>query len=123
MHNPVCAFEIAVSDLDRAIAFYSAVFDYAFEREWVDGNEFAWFPFEPEAPGIGGALAKGESYTPGTLGVRLYFRTPDLEATLARAVAAGGQVLYPPTAVGELGWVAEFEDSEGNCIGLHAQRT
>jgi predicted enzyme related to lactoylglutathione lyase len=42
------------------------------------------------------------------------------DATLARAVAAGGSVLYPKTAIGTLGFVAEFEDSEGNCIALHS---
>ena len=45
-----------------------------------------------------------------------------LEATLDKAVEAGGRVIYPRTAIGELGWVAEFEDSEGNCIALHQPR-
>jgi hypothetical protein len=27
-------------------------------------------------------------------------------------------VLFPKTSIGELGWVAELEDSEGNCIAL-----
>jgi predicted enzyme related to lactoylglutathione lyase len=37
---------------------------------------------------------------------------------LANAVAAGGKVLFPKKSIGELGWVAELEDSEGNCIAL-----
>ncbi len=122
MNNPVCSFEIPVIDLDRAIAFYSAVFGYEFERESVDGNEMAWFPFDSEAPGISGSLAKGDSYAPGKQGARIYFRTESIDATLVKAVSAGGQVLYPKTSVGPLGWVAEFEDSEGNCIALHSQQ-
>jgi predicted enzyme related to lactoylglutathione lyase len=29
-------------------------------------------------------------------------------------------VLYPETAVGSFGRVAEIQDLDGNCIGLHA---
>jgi uncharacterized protein len=123
LRNPVSAFEIPVTDLDRAIKFYTALFGHKFDREVVDGNEMAWFPFDAKAPGASGALAKGGSYVPGKSGARLYFHTADIDGTLAKAVAAGGQVLYAKTAVGELGWVAEFEDSEGNCIALHTPKT
>ena len=34
-------------------------------------------------------------------------------------VKNGGNILYPKTSVGDLGFVAEFEDSEGNRIALH----
>ena len=118
MTNPVGYFEIPVSDLERATAFYEAVFGFDFERVTVDGNDMAYFPLHEGAPGITGALAKGDSYVPGRQGARLYFSTASIEATLARAVAAGGEVLYPKTSIGELGWVAEFGDSEGNCVAL-----
>ncbi len=49
---------------------------------------------------------------------RIYFGVESVEATLAVAVAAGASVLYPVTAVPGAGWVAEFLDSEGNCIAL-----
>jgi uncharacterized protein len=121
MKNPVGYFEIPVDDLDRATRFYGEVFGYAFERATVDGNEMAWFPIDDDAPGISGALAKGESYTPSTQGTRVYFSTDNIDDVLAKAYACGGRTLYPKTAIGELGWVAEFEDSEGNCIALHSQ--
>ncbi len=117
--NPVMAFEIPVRDLDRAVRFYSAVFDFAFERQVVDGNQMAWFPQAEGKPGISGALAQGESYVPSTAGTRIYFHTADIAATLARVQAHGGKMLYPITAVEGLGRVAEFEDSEGNRIALH----
>jgi predicted enzyme related to lactoylglutathione lyase len=118
MTNPVCYFEIAVADLERATAFYGAVFGCEFERTTIDGNEMALFPADPAAPGAPGALARGDSYTPGRQGVRVYFRVADVRAALARAEAAGGRAVYPPTAVPGYGWVAEFEDSEGNCVAL-----
>lgn len=118
MQNPVGYFEIAVRNLDRATAFYTAVFGYDFERVEIDGNQMALFPLHEGSTGITGALAQGESYVPGQQGCRLYFYTASIAETLARAEGAGGKVLYPRTSIGDLGWVAEFEDSEGNCIAL-----
>jgi uncharacterized protein len=120
MKNPVCYFEIPVTDLERAIAFYNTVFGYQFERGEVDGNEMAMFPASGEASGITGALAKGESYLPGKQGSRIYFSVVSIDDTLHKVELIGGRVLYPKTSVGELGSVAEFEDSEGNCIALHS---
>ena len=116
--NPVSYFEIPVTDLDRAVEFYTAVFGHGFERMIIDGNDMALFPNAEGAAGISGALAKGESYMPGTAGARVYFTVADIPATLARAVAAGGSVLYPETAVGTIASLAEIQDSEGNCIAL-----
>jgi uncharacterized protein len=113
-------FEIAVHNMDRAVTFYESVFAITLERGEIDGNQMAFFPGNPDGNGAAGALAKGDSYVPGKQGCRLYFTVESIEAALARAVAAGGVVLYPKTDIGELGFVAEFEDSEGNCIALHS---
>lgn len=121
MKNPVGYFEIPVNDLDRAISFYAKVFGYEFERTTVDGNEMAWFPMREDAQGISGALAKGESYTPTTKGSLLYFNTDNMNDILSKVNANGGRTLYPKTSIGELGWVAEFDDSEGNRVALHSQ--
>jgi len=120
MKNPVCYFEIPVTDLDRAIAFYNAVFDYQFDRVTIDGNEMALFPASDKASGITGALAKGDSYVPGKQGSRIYFSVVSIKETLQKVKQAGGEVLYQETSVGAYGSVAELEDSEGNCIALHS---
>lgn len=119
-YNPVCYFEIPVTDLDRAASFYAAVFGCDFERVSIDGNDMALFPVDSAAPGISGALACGESYQPELTGVRVYFRVADVDAALGRAIGAGGREIYPPTTVPGYGRVAEFADSEGNCIALFA---
>ena len=122
MKNPVCYFEIPVTDLERAIVFYRAVFGYKFERTNIDGNEMALFPALDQASGITGALAKGDSYVPGKQGARIYFSVVSIEKTLHKVKLTGGEVLYPETSVGAYGSVAEFEDSEGNCIALHSAK-
>jgi hypothetical protein len=118
-HNPVIYFEIPVTDMERAIKFYKAVFSFQFEKEVIDSNEMALFPFSDEGKGISGALVKGEIYKPTHNGVVIYFKTTDVQKTLQVAVANGGKILYPKTSNGNLGFVAEFEDSEGNRIALH----
>lgn len=118
-YNPVVYFEIPVTDIERAIRFYKAVFHFDFEREIIDNNEMALFPLADDHLGISGALAKGEIYRPTKDGVVIYFKAADIDEMLKRVVDNGGQVLYPKTSNGDLGFVAEFEDSEGNRIALH----
>ncbi len=119
--NPVVYFEIPVNNIDRAIQFYKAVFNFAFDKENIDSNEMALFPFADENSGISGALAKGEIYKPTKDGVVIYFKTENIDETLKLATSNGGQILYPKTDNG-IGLVAEFEDTEGNRIALYQSK-
>jgi uncharacterized protein len=117
--NPVVYFEIPVTDIARAIKFYEAVFSFDFEKDTIDNNEMALFPFTENGSGISGALAKGEIYKPTKSGTLIYFKTENINETLKLVQQYGGKILFPETSNGELGFVAEFEDSEGNRIALH----
>ncbi|PLK23932.1 hypothetical protein C0V72_06910 [Porphyrobacter sp. TH134] len=118
MSNPVVHFEIPVTDLDRAIAFYEGVFGYQLSRQNVDGYDMAFFPRADGAAGASGALAKGDVYRPSHDGPVIYFDVPDIDAVLERATARGSKMLYPKKDIGAGGFVAEIEDSEGNRIAL-----
>ncbi|GBF50991.1 glyoxalase/bleomycin resistance protein/dioxygenase [Leptospira ryugenii] len=117
MANPVVYFEIPVSNLDRAIHFYSTVFSFTFEKTSLDGNEMALFPFVDGSSHISGALAKGKTYRPSKEGTLVYFQSEDITSTLKKVVSEGGFILYPRTRI-EFGFVAEFQDSEGNRVAL-----
>ncbi len=119
--NPVVYFEIPVTDIDRAINFYKAVFHFDFEKKIIDNNEMALFPFTAGNSGITGALAKGEIYKPTKDGVVIYFKTNNIDETLQLAKLNGGNILYPKTDNG-IGFVAEFQDSEGNRIAIHQDK-
>lgn len=120
--NPVVYFEIPVTDLDRAEAFYKQVLGFVFEREVIDGYDMALFPFTDHIAGISGALAKGEAYVPSKNGAVLYFKTKDIDDTIRKAEEQGANVLYPKTTNDKYGFfVAEIEDSEGNRIALHQE--
>jgi len=116
--NPISWFEIPVLDLDRAISFYSTVFEIEFEVTQIDGHPMALFPADESGTGSSGALAQGDSYVPSLDGPRVYFDVDDAEAVLARATHLGANLLYPVTQVSEDLIVAEFTDSEGNRLAI-----
>ncbi len=122
MKNPAVYFEIPVNDIERATKFYANAFGFDFVREEIHGNQMAHLPFEEKNLGISGSLAKGEIYVPSKTGTLIYLGTPSIEETLKKAIELGGEVLFPKTPVGEIGFVAEFKDSEGNRIGLHESK-
>lgn len=120
--NPIAYVEIPVTDLDRAMAFYTAVFGFALERQTIDGYDMALFPTAEGAAGASGALVKGDVYVPGKSGPIVYFGVTDTDAVIARAKARGAKILYDKKDVGAFGFVAEIEDSEGNRIALNAPK-
>lgn len=120
--NPVSYFELPVRNMVRARTFYEFVFRVRLELVEIDGNEMALFPFADGATGASGALAKGDSYVPAEGGARVYFTVDDIHATMDDVHIAGGVQRYPVTEVPSYGWVAEFLDTEGNCVALHAAR-
>jgi uncharacterized protein len=123
MSNPVFHFEIPVRDMERAIAFYEGIFSYRLTRQKVDGYDMAFFPRAEGAPGASGALATGDVYKPSREGAIIYFDVPNIDAVLQRARQRGANVLYGKKDIGEAGFVAEIEDSEGNRIALSQVRT
>ena len=49
------------------------------------------------------------------------FKTENIDETLKLVTSNGGQILYPKTDNG-IGFVAEFEDTEGNRIALYRSK-
>jgi predicted enzyme related to lactoylglutathione lyase len=119
--NPVVYFEIPVLDLDRACDFYSNVFETKLTQEVVDGYQMAFFETSGDSFGASGALVVGDVYVPSHQGCFLYFGVESIDETIARALELGGSLLYPKKSNGDLGSVAEIQDSEGNRIALHEE--
>jgi uncharacterized protein len=117
-------YEIPAANLERAVKFYSAVFQ----------KEMQVFAADPERtlalmpPGAGldeaiepqGSLLHVAGFTPGANGPVVYLDPVEgLEAVLGRVQAAGGRVTFPKFRIGN-GYLANFMDSEGNTVGLLA---
>jgi imidazolonepropionase-like amidohydrolase/predicted enzyme related to lactoylglutathione lyase len=118
--NPVSWFEIPVTDMSRAKAFYEHVLNVKLQPLKIGPLDMAFFPTRPGTPGASGALMKGDAFQPSSKGVQIYFTTPDVDGTLERVQDRGGRVVVPKTRIGPFGFIASFEDSEGNRVGLRS---
>ena len=48
----------------------------------------------------------------------IYFDVPKIDVVLDLAIERGSRILYAKKDLGEAGYVAELEDSEGNRLAL-----
>jgi uncharacterized protein len=125
--NPVGWFEIYVQDMPRAKAFYEAVFQGALEElKTPNPSDFPdmemWtFPMSMEDSGAAGALVKMAGCPSGG-STLVYFSCEDCSVEAARAASHGGKVFREKMSIGEHGFIAMVEDTEGNMIGLHSMQ-
>ena len=117
-------FEIPATDLERAQAFYEAIFQIQLISMDMPNFQMRMFPIQNTQTGIGGALVKAHDfYKPSTTdGVLVYLNAnPDVQQVLDRIAEAGGKVVVPKTEISpEYGYMAVFIDSEGNRVALHS---
>ena len=116
-------FEIPVKNIKRAKKFYEAIFDIKLSgMDMGDDFKMEVFPGGPES--VSGALVFNDSwYKPSlTDGPLIYLNgNPDLQAIVDRIEAAGGKVSIPKRQISpDYGYMAVFEDTEGNRIALHS---
>lgn len=109
--------ELPVTDLDRATAFYNAVFltDLKVVTD-MGPNPIAMFQ-TPGDSGVAGHLYPGKPPARGT-GPTVHLACPDtLEQTMARFAEAGGELVSEPIAI-PAGRFVYGLDPDGNSIGL-----
>jgi uncharacterized protein len=113
--HPSVMFEIIAKDQAKAKAFYSAVFGWTYQTG-ASGFAYVHFPVhvQPLLGGIGQAQKDVPGFSPGC---NFYLRVDDLDATIDKAVHAGGQRFVEPTPVDGYRF-AMIRDPEGNAIGL-----
>lgn len=122
--NPVIWFEIYVSDLKRATAFYEAVLKRTLEPLPTPspGPRMMSFPMDQNALGAAGALVQMEGVSPGGGGTLVYFASEDCAVEASRVEAAGGKLFKPKESIGQYGFIALAHDTEGNLIGFHSMK-
>jgi uncharacterized protein len=123
--NVVGWFEIPVHDMERAMKFYQAVFEFTLERHRLGPLDMAWFPAVRAGSGAMGSLVQhATAYKPSSDGTLVYFsaQSGDLNIELSRVEAAGGKVLRGKTLIKEeIGYMALLLDTEGNRIAMHSR--
>ena len=119
MRHALSWFEMPVTDIDRAVAFYSTILGTRLTAiAEADGRRFAMFPAEE---GVSGAIVQGEGYVPRTEGTLIFLNAGGvLQPVVDRVEEAGGRVLLERMDIGEFGVAAFIVDTEGNKVALHA---
>ncbi len=107
-------FEIAGADGARSQKFYADLFDWDVNVVEEMGNYGLVMSPEGE-PGIGGGIMQTPTGNPY---LTIYVEVADLEATVDKAVALGGNKIMEPTPVPGVGLVSMVLDPDGNLVGV-----
>ena len=122
--NTLCWTDIPVTNMDRAIKFYSAVLGHEVPKMSDGGVDYGLLPHEEQnASGClcVGSDSAGSDNKPSQTGPLIYL---SVEGRLDDAVKAvesnGGKVLEEKHQIGPHGFRAVIVDSEGNRLALHS---
>lgn len=118
-HNRVCWCDIYVADLNRAVAFYSAVLNVEVSTESMGDVTFGVLQHEE---GNGGCLVVDPDLISGDAGILVYFNVDGrLRDAVRQTTNNGGEILEPVHSIGPHGFRAIVRDSEGNRCALHSE--
>lgn len=113
MPNPVVHFEILGKNGAKLQSFYGSLFGWKIDAN----NPMKYGLVAPdEKKGIGGGIADAPPEAPAS--VTIYIEVDDLAAYLKKAEGLGAKTILPPTEIPNMVTFAQFQDPEGNIIGL-----
>lgn len=120
--NALNWFEIPVTNMDRAKKFYEAIFSIEMPLQSMIDMNMAFFPYEMGNGKVSGGLVQSQMHIPSKAGAVVYLNAdPDLQNILNKIEKSGGKVVMPKTQISpEVGFMAFFEDTEGNKVALHS---
>ncbi len=115
-HHKISYIEFAVTSVARAKQFYSSAFAWSF----VDyGPDYA--SFTAASAGIDGGVRTAKSgESSGTAAPLIVLYSPNLEATEAAIVAAGGSIVVPTFSFPG-GRRFHFSDGAGNLLAVWSE--
>jgi predicted enzyme related to lactoylglutathione lyase len=112
--NCVAFMRIAVKDMERAQKFYAAVFGWAFHAEAYTPNVRVF----QTGGQVMGAIHKMPEDAGSKPAILNYVKVADVAAALEKVAAAGGKVVEEKWNEGGHTDMGQFEDTEGNLVGL-----
>jgi uncharacterized protein len=121
--NTFCWADVPVTNLDRAIRFYSAVLGSPVKKESAFGMEFGLLPHYES--NVSGCLVDGKSTEnqPSQNGPMVYFSVEGrIDDAVTQVREHGGKILQEKHQIGPHGFRAIIVDSEGNRVALHSQK-
>ena len=121
--NSIVHFEIPVDNPKRAENFYGKAFGWMMNHmdeldyTMVGTTETSEEGMPKEAGAINGGMPKRGGPVKHTV---VTISVEDIDASLKKIQELGGKTVQPKTSIGDMGFTAYFEDTEGNVVGLWA---
>lgn len=113
----VMHFEISAEEPERAAKFYAEAFGWKVQK-WESPMDYWMLITGDEGePGINGGMMKkcDEHPMPGTVNT---ITVASVDEYVGKVEAAGGKIIVPKMAIPTIGYIAYFQDTEGNMFGL-----
>ncbi len=109
--NAICWAELATRDIARAEAFYGGLFDWSFQDHAASPGAYRIFA---NADGmLGGLLGMTPEWGEMPSHWSIYIQVRDVDATVERALAAGGTLCFPAFDAPGVGRIARIDDPAG----------
>jgi hypothetical protein len=108
----VMHFEIPADNVERAKSFYAKLFGW--EIKEIPGMDY-WIITTGRENSLGGGMMKRQN--PGQTIVN-YIDVPSVDKYAAEIEKLGGKIIFPKTAVPEMGYFAICLDTEKNAFGI-----
>jgi predicted enzyme related to lactoylglutathione lyase len=109
MSGKLVHFELPAQNTDRAKKFWSGVFGWDFGDSAMPGMEYYMVRTGEDQ---GGAIYPAEES-----GMKVYFDTDDIDASIAK-VRGGGGTSEEKQPIPHVGWFTHCTDTEGNKFSL-----
>jgi predicted enzyme related to lactoylglutathione lyase len=114
MANPFVHLELNTTDVDKAKAFYTKLFDWKLED--IPMADFV-YTMIGVGQGTGGGMMK--QLMPGAPSAWLpYVEVDDIKAATDKARSLGAKVMKDVTEVPGMGWLSILVDPTGAALGL-----
>jgi predicted enzyme related to lactoylglutathione lyase len=110
-----CWIDLQSSDIDRATAFYDALFGWTHEGSSEEYGGYVMFLAGGKP--VAGAMP-GQAGNPYVDVWTTYLATADADATAEAVSKAGGQVMMEPMTVPRQGRMAMFQGASGGVVGV-----
>lgn len=118
--DKVAHFEIPSNNLDKAKEFYSKIFGWESEKYSDEYLTVRTVPIdENKMPKETGAINGGiQKKGPRAKAVTIVMMVDDIDEKLEMIKKAGGKVAIAKEPIGDMGFYAQFDDLDGNRMGL-----
>ena len=119
--DKVVHFEVPADDLERAKKFYAGTFGWQLQ-DMPEMNYVIARTVETDEkfmPKVAGAINGGMARRGGNLTVPSFaIDVKNIEEAIEKVKSAGGTIMKEKTAVGTMGFIAYFKDTEGTLFGV-----